>query len=241
MCTKDAAQQKVAFVSGLWGDEIVRRVPKVLDDIHTMLKRPIQPEPRVAYCYGRQHFDFVKNLGLETRLASEAPLEKFSEAEERNPNDRGNVNYGVSMWRHKLEIMHLAAQEFDALVWLDWDSWLHYPLPADFWERLAQGAEIQASLRQYKRRQCRWRSTDIRKVPSAAWVYLRGSDITARMLELHTEMPHLREEQIMAYVTDQMSGGWQSPETYKNNGFEPYCFRVRGQIHRPEIRLFDAR
>lgn len=232
---------RYAFISGLWGDDNVLRRPKVRNDIRKMLGRRHQPYPRFAYCYGRENYEFVRSMGVASVLIDEAAVCNFHGAAERNPNERGNMNYGVAMWRHKLEIIHHALQQFEAVVWLDWDSWLLSPLPDDFWHRLSTKAEMQASLRQYRRKQCRWRKKDQRKVPSAAWIYVRGREFSEKLLKLYDQFPHNREEHIMVRGVEQELGGWKGVEGYVQGGFEPYCFYVRGQVTTPEVRLFDAR
>lgn len=230
-----------AFVSGLWGDQHVQRRSKVKRDIANMLKREFQPEPRIAYCYGQENFDYLTRLGLSTRLADDSPVKDFLQSGNRSPNESGNVNFGVSMWRHKLEILDLALQEFDEVIWLDWDCWLHAPLPPEFWEHLNNGARLQASLRMYRRRQCRWRNSDPRKVPSAAWIYLRCRELSSQLLRTHDQYPLLREEQVMARTIDDLMGGWQGPSAWFDQGYEPFCFYVRGQLRSPLLHLFDAR
>lgn len=236
-----ASPADAAFISGLWGDSEVQRLPKVRRDMVVAMAREHQPAPRVAYCFGEENAEELSPYGLEVRLLEKAGVVDFRQQGERRTTQRGVHNYGVSMWRHKLEILRLALENYRHVVWLDWDCWLHAPLPASFWDRLARGADIQAKMRQYKRRQCPWRKQDLRCVPSAAWIYLRNRSLADRMLEIHDEFPRWREEQAMAYAIDERIGGWQGAEVYAELGYEPYCFNVRGQLHQPEVYLFDAR
>jgi hypothetical protein len=91
-------------------------------------------------------------------------------------------------FRHKLEVLHQGMQEFDEVVFLDWDCTECRPLPGNFWERLAEKSEIQAVLRQYRRKKVMWRKEHQRKLPEASFVYINNKETTKGLNKLWEEM-----------------------------------------------------
>lgn len=249
------------FIRGLWGDEKFLQLHKVHNDVKVSLAREHQPGPVVTYCYGEHNHEFLKSVGVDSILLDARGCVKFfgHDCERRSLGgerfdfamgrrgrirkmlDRALVNWGESMLIHKTMIWDYALTKYGEIVWLDWDCWMHDPLPSDFWQRLREGSRCQATLRQYVNGQCPWRKEDIRKVPSAAFVYLCGRDLSRAMIEITEKHTLWREEQALAYIMDAMDGGWKGPEHWRECGHHPYCHFVRSVLWEPEVKLFTAR
>lgn len=244
---------KTAFVRALWGDRLIpRSVVKIRADVTEALNQPLQI-PFVTYSFGRENTELLRSCGIDARQISECGIVNFFGAKRRSPSPRPRFvkgryegpspiyNWGVSMWRHKLVAIAAALEEFDQVVWLDWDCRLLKRLPVDFWRRIGQGAEVQSSLRQYRRVKCPWRSTGRRIVPGGAFLAVRGRKAIERLLSIQQEHPTWDDEVTAAYHADWLQGGWRGEAAYVAAGFEPYCYLIRGQIFRPKVPLFTAK
>jgi hypothetical protein len=79
----------------------------------------------------------------------------------------------------------------------------------------------------YKRRKATWRGkNDTRKIPNAAFVYIRDKSITEGMLQTWEDIGRpWSEELVMARHIDKMNGGWQGLDHYWEN-HEPHWFAM---------------
>ncbi len=245
---------RTAFIRGLWGDRLVPRSRiKIIHDLENCINQPLQL-PFVSYSFGRENTALLRSVGIEPIELSRLGIVNFFGARRRDPTPpptyrRGQYvgpspihNFGVSMWRHKLMAMEAALQDHDQIVWLDWDAKLLRRLPHDFWEHIAAGAKVQASLRQYHRIKCPWRrSTGRRLVPGGAFVAIRGHDTIRQLLELQAQHPKEDDEITYARWVDLQQGGWHGEHVYRSAGFEPWCYRIRGQLFPPSMALFTAK
>lgn len=225
------------FVRGLWGEAQDAKHPtsghgRALQAAKRSCRAPHQPEPQVVYVWGNENFAALERFRLNLVLVSPDPLTNYGTTDvARDCTSRGQVNWGVSMWRHKLEAIRMALDHHPAIVWLDWDTHQVANLPPDFWQRLAAGQPFQGSLRQYKRKQCLWRpeKDNPRLVPHGAWIYCREQRLVERAIELHAErVPTFTDETAWAAVLDELLGGWKGRDEYHRRGFEPYCY-LQGQ------------
>lgn len=117
---------------------------------------------------------------------------------------------------------------YPAVVWLDWDTAQVKPLPPNFWARMAEGAPVQAGLRQYKRPQCLWRNKGRGQVPHGAFFYCRDISLVERAIELHAaRWPTCTDEVAWACVIDELMGGWDDFREYHRQGYEPFCYDQR--------------
>lgn len=227
-----------AFLRALWGDALIPRSrTKISRDVRisTTYRYPL---PTRTYCYGLDNRRLLRENGVEPIMLSKVGIVNFFGRCRRRASSL--VNWGCNMWRHKLVAIAAALDDCDEVVWLDWDCLALHPLPDGFWERLALGAPVQASLRQYHRIKCPWRSTGRRLVPGGAFLYVRGRDTIDELLDLHAENRRWDDETTIARWTDLQQGGWQSCERYVEDGFEPFCYQIRGQVFPPEVPLFTA-
>ncbi len=213
---------------------------KVYNDVLNALERKHQPAPRLVYTYGTENAAFLRSCGLVCQLLGADPVPNFTGIEERWTGDSVVYAYGASVWRAKVEFIMAALDQYDEVLWLDWDVHLVRRLPKGFWNQMCKGQPFQASLRQLCRKQCDWRPEEPRKLCHGGFVYVRGRAVGERLRQLCVENPMMNDELVYCKLVDEMMGGkWLGSETYRAIGFQPYCYSVvRGQIWDPEIELF---
>ena len=230
--------RNAAFVRGLFGDtKIPRSQTKVRQDVLAWTKNPVTI-PCAVYCFGLDNARFLRSLGYDPVVLHRTGVVNFRGALRRRRSAINN--WGVNLFRHKLVIWQAALQDYDEIVWLDWDCRPLRTLPTDFWQTVtSRAAEMQATIRCYRRPKCPWRrGTNRHWIPSAAWVYLRGRTIADRLLFCHDLMPRQTEEVAMAAASDLLYGGWRGPQHWVDVGQEPYCVLIRGQHRPPLVPLF---
>jgi len=215
--------------AGIWDPALADRASrKTWQDVRNCWRRQRHLRA-VTYVFGRENFEFARHLGYAVELVDERPV-VFQ--------GRGG------MWRHKLEILHRAMQDFDEVVYLDHDvRKCVRRLPRSLWRRLRRRGPLQAALRQYRRPQCPWRSTAPRLLPAGAFIYLRDAGIARRLLEVSRAQPVWSDEQCMAYVFDELDPGvWlrgaQTGISQFARRFDPYCYHVRGMVTPCSVPLF---
>lgn len=233
---------KTAFIRALWGNETIPRSPKVWEDVAKSQNHPIPVECEMI-AYGTENSKRLTSMGIKHTPVGSEGLRRWPFGTPEQGSDI-HLPFGVSTWRHKLEAIWLALHGFDAVVWLDLDCRLARPLPGDFWETLAEGPELQAALTKYKFPKCKWREEGQAQqyVPSGSWVYCRGLETAAKLLDMQQAEPRLYDEQIYAKYTDELMGGWTSPQAYKEAGFEPANVTVHRGVFRDDSpsQLFYA-
>tara|TARA_R110000824_G_scaffold12226_8_gene53697 strand:- start:10007 stop:10774 length:768 start_codon:yes stop_codon:yes gene_type:complete len=164
---------KRAFIRGLWGNiwhdpkETTDRGLKIAKDINRVTNSKFQAD-FVTYVFGKDNEIALKNeFGLKTKLVDRSPI-VWDMTDE--------------LYRHKLEILKIAMQDYDEIVYLDWDCILVKPLLADFWERLNKKDSFQGNLFQYRTKKCLWRDDDLRKVVNGGFLYMRDKTIPDKMI-----------------------------------------------------------
>lgn len=239
------------FCRGLWGDDKIAKWTKSLSDAASNIC--VHKHSRVVstYCYGETNRSFLSWLRAYPILMSPDPVSSWGLEGDRKPSygenmmakNRGDNNWGVSTWRHKLEIIRRAVKEHGEVVWLDWDCWMMKPLPDDFWETMRKGKTFQASLLKFTRRVLPWRR-DANAVcsPHGAFIYCRDYEIADRMMELSREFPTYIDEVLFIKFIERAWGvEWndKSPDRWVGEGWEPYCFGQRFQYRKNFDPIFQ--
>jgi hypothetical protein len=74
----------------------------------------------------------------------------------------------------------------------------------------------------------------MRQIPCGSFVYIRDANFVDTLYRGSEKYPEWEDEQVMAAVTDDITGGWQGPETYCKL-FEPYCYTVKKTCAPPDV------
>ncbi len=153
------------FVRLLFGDEMVDRRAAIVREVALSRQFP-QPEPLIFWAMGRENLVIATEAGWDAKLLSEDAVLNLTGIAERHPErERGFLPYGTNVFHAKFfALMASLLLGYDQAVFLDLDIGLDRPLPADFWQRLEAGREIQTGLRTYHRRMCPWRRDGQRTV-----------------------------------------------------------------------------
>jgi len=175
------------------------------------MKNPYN-EPFKVYVFGEENYKMCVDLGFDCKLLDERPIVWDMDKEQ---------------FRHKLEVFDKALEDFDEIVFLDWDTLPVKPLPENFWDKMQEKASFQSPLIQYRRRKALWRGRiDSRKLSSASFVYLRDKSITEGFIEKWEKMGRpWSEEIVMSRYMDESNGGWKGLEYYWDN-HEPHWFAL---------------
>jgi len=142
--------------------------------------------------------------------------------------------YGRHAYRHKLEAFCCAMEDFDEIVFLDWDTKPNKELPVDFWENINKKDIFQSSLWRYVHPKLKHRKSraENKCCPSGGLVYMREKWIPKRLLELHATAPNKwSEEPSFAFFTDELMDGWKGLREYWKR-FEPDCYSARKTPYR---------
>lgn len=218
---------KRAFIRVLWGDARCKasRVRKVRQhDIQQHGYHPFDP-PFISYVFGRDNYDFLMGLGYqdhEMHILSDRPFLPQCGA----ANDQCNV--GHRGWLHKPHAWQVAlSQHYDEIVAMDWDTHALKPINEEhIWSGLGQKAGIQACLARYRTViKAPWRpiaSGQQGLVPSAAFVYLRGTEAVDGIMDILEEYPGWSEEMAMAMHIDSRHDG-HLPLSAWSAKYEPFC------------------
>ena len=171
------------------------------------LNKNLFNEPFVTYVYGEENFNMLsKNFNCV--LMDKEPFAFDLQKEQ---------------YRHKLEILLRCMEDFDEIVFLDWDCVPTKKLPTDFWETLGKKEKIQANLQQYHTRKCYWRKNDWRKLSNAGFVYIRDKSIPQVIIDNWNRLPGPSAEPALSKCIDDIGGGWQGIDYYWTH-FEPdFC------------------
>ena len=220
------------FVRGLWGDHISENREKSLRDMRRQIRWP-QPEPMTVYVYGEDNLQYARSIGIEsTHLMGVNAISRFGQTCERNPQDNGPdigaINYGISTWRHKLEIIKQAIKDHGSAVWIDWDCQITRTIPDDFWDRLRNGPALQGELYLYRLRQPHMSRRMSRLMFCGSCFYMRGMNVINRAIDLHRQNPEMIDQPILQAVADEMTGGWKGPEEFYKQGLGMDCLSLRG-------------
>jgi len=224
---------KRAFVRGIWGDITKNgiRGGKIGKDIDLIRENKLS-KPFITYVFGIENKKYLESLDFECILISPEP---------------SVWDMIDQLYRHKLDIFSAAMEDYDEIVFLDWDCVPTAPLPDDFWDVMSLKSSFQANLFQYRTKKCLWRTTDVRKVTNGGFVYMRDKTIPNKIIKNYDEFyewvkntgeerakqgKKLRfrekalifdDEPAMSKYADDSIGGWQGIDKYWDL-FEPeFC------------------
>jgi len=196
---------------------LIRRV-KINLDIQQYLEKEFKI-PFVTYVFGKKNHQRLIEMGLKSVLIYDEPY-KY------NPI-RG-------LYQHKLDAHQYMMEDFDEIVFLDWDTYLTKPLPDNFWDVLNKKEVFQASLNSYRTPRINHRKNVIsnKAIPTGAFVYMRDKSIPKRLIELNTKAPNKWScEPSFALLTDEITGGWQNDKKYFEL-FEPEFYTAKRSPYR---------
>jgi len=244
---------KRAFIRGIWGDITSNgiRNGKMRKDIDAIKANPYNNynDDFVVYVFGREAYKMLTLEDFNCKLIDENPVRYDMEKQ---------------LYRHKLDIVYEAMQDYDEIVFLDWDCVPTAPVPDDFWETMRKKAPFQANLFQYRTKKCLWRKEDWRKVCNGGFLYLRDTKIAEDFIGNYQEMSEWVEKQraaresqgkklrfreealifddepaITKWVDDDM-GGWKGIDEYWDN-YEPEFCNVKKKSVYPREKLDTKR
>ena len=211
-------KMKRGFVRALWGvyiNDIYNFHRQKIDGEIEFAKHCRYLEPFTTYVFGKDNYEHLKSCNVEqniVKLASNEPILWDMETQ---------------CYRHKLEAFKLGMQDFDEIVFLDWDTVPTKPLPPDFWEVLSKKDPIQAALIQYKiksKSSPYWRKVNRSWASGAAWLYIRDKTIPDKIIKVWEDLGKgWSEELAITKYIDESMGGWKGLEEYQKR-FEPDCF-----------------
>ncbi|MFA7219298.1 MAG: hypothetical protein WC119_02180 [Synergistaceae bacterium] len=204
---------KRSFIRALWGiyEHKERRMYKrrtIQDNNMRILKKNKMAQPFVCYTFGEDNHKFLEDQGFNSVMIDKRPIV---------------WDMDTKQFRHKLEVLKCGLQEFDEIIFLDWDCMAIRPLPNDMWDKLYEKEPIQAILRMYHRKKAIWRKNETRQIPEASWVYVRGAKIGDDLINAWHDMgePWSEEIVIAKYIDDRM-GGWNRDCYWEK--YEPYIY-----------------
>jgi len=237
---------KRAFIRGIWGDitEKGMRDGKICKDIECIKNNPYT-EKFITYVFGEDNKKYLEEKGFDCVLVDVRPVIWDMEKQ---------------LYRHKLDILKAAMNDFDEIVFLDWDCIPTIPLVDGFWDALGKKAPFQANLFQYRTKKCLWRSKDWRKVCNGGFLYLRDKKIPDEFIQKYNELSEwvkekkkarekqgkklrFREEALMfddepafSKWTDEYTDGWKNLEMYWKT-FEPEVCNLKKKAAFPKEML----
>ncbi len=208
-------KQKSGFIRGVWGIYDVggklgkpySRRTKIDNDITLAKLNPYAPKCKV-YIFGEDNFKILTDKGFDTVLIDKKPIcwDMLKE-----------------QYRHKIEIWKAGLQDFEEIVFLDWDCVPCAPIPNDFWQVLGSGAKVRTTLYQYVLQRALFRSPDARKLSASTFVYIRGEEVVEGIIKTWEDMgkPWQEEVALSKYI-DNLNGGWKGIKDYSVKFEQPY-------------------
>lgn len=184
------------------------RLTKVKNNITMSLEEPIKI-PFVCYTFGENNHKWLKERGIESVLIHNFPTPYY-------------------MYRHKLDALVYGMEDFDEIVYLDWDTRPVKPIDNYFWDALNKKDIMQASLGKYKTTRLEHRAIPRENhwMPSGSFIYLRDKSLPERIIDLFLkEKHHWSEEPGLARMTDELMGNSFSMEEYRKR-FDPEVYKV---------------
>lgn len=242
-----------AIIRGIWGagkghsdEHIERTVRKAAKN-----KDPIDK----VYCFGKHNKRILERCGYKPDMLDSQPIA----SPRMRHNFRGGgiaLRWGVAHWWHKFKILEAACQEFDHVLWQDFDCQLMQKLPPDFWDELKSGASIRAPLtiQLHGGRGAWWRIPyderqiesgpqpkltqtssyeQARIVPAGGYIYIRGASMGRQLMTLQNEHLKWNSQPILALFIDQMYQGWPGPARYVRDGHEVRGYFYGASLNRP--------
>lgn len=179
----------------------------------------------VVYIMGQANYDLLSSMGFNCKMVTQENFKWPTDEIKKKATDMGHT------WINKLYLLHHAMNDYDEIVYLDWDTQPVKGIPSDFWEKMAEKREIQAVLKQYKNGDYAWwrpGKWQKRIVCSGGFIYCRDKKAFSTMLSFHGNKDfgaYWLDESYIAYYTDGLMGGWKSIDNIPiyESLFEPYC------------------
>ncbi len=250
-----------AIIRGIWGDGTGHSDDSFARTVRHA-KRNGDPVDKV-YCFGKRNRALLERHGYKPDM-----LDSSSIASPRIPGKppcrpSRAQRWGVSHWWHKFKIIQAATQEFDHVLWQDFDVHLQQPLPDHFWDELKSGALLRAPLAVQRsgHRGAWWRIPvgdhrrkrigpealqpaltrvvnyeQARVMPATGYFYIRGAEMGEWLMS--TQDTHLgwTSQLILALMIDQMYQGWPGIQSYVENKHEVCGYYYGASINRPPAK-----
>lgn len=206
---------KKAFVRGIWGvydiDKTLgrwySRRTKIDNDIRLAKINSYAPKCKV-YVFGEDNCKKIIDMGFDAVMVDKKPFCWDMEKEQ---------------YRHKIEVWKCGLQEFDEIVFLDWDCVPCAPIPNDFWDVLGSGEKIRATIFMYKLKRVFFRNNDARKVSSSTFVYMREKETAEELIKVWEKIGRPWQEEIaLSKYMDELNGGWKGIDDYRQKYEQPY-------------------
>lgn len=229
----------LGIVRGVWGDPLHVRhyiqpplaYTQLLHEVKDSRERGDRTDR--VYCFGRQNYEYVCWLGYDAVL-----LDKHAYGLRRTRNRgsyfSGMVVYGMNHFGHKWWAMDAAFQDFDSVLWVDWDLHQVGTIPENYEEQLQAGsAPFRATLAQQQnwtwgafwRRSTRWPMEGVeidkkdavnsaRIVTNCSSVWIRNRETVQELRALQEKHPVLMNQQLVSYLLDSRQGRWIGQEQY---------------------------
>jgi len=170
------------FIKCLFGN--TGRRLSVNEGIKLTMNAPY-PHEFKCFTYGTENHKQLIDLGINSILVCDEPY-MFPENQ---------------LWAHKIYAW-LRGNCYRNFIYSDWDVIQTKPLPNKFDELLSKHTFL-ASLRQYHKPKCTWRSDHQRKTPCASFLYFGNQKVVQDIWELWEKMGKPRkEEAVLAKYTD---------------------------------------
>jgi len=207
--------KKVSFIRGVWGifdkdnslGKAYSRRKKINNDIDLCKLNPYAPKCKV-YIFGEENFKILTDMGFDTVMVDKRPV---------------CWDMMKEQYRHKIEIWNAGLQEHDEIVFLDWDCVPCAPVPNDFWDVLASGRNIRATIYMYTRKRLLSRVGDSRKLSSSTFVYIRGKEVVDEIIKTWERIGRPWQEEVaLSQYIDDINGGWKGVEDYRIKFEPPY-------------------
>lgn len=226
-----------AVIRGLWGNaSLVRRrsqPPEPYCDILSAFRKAKERQDQVdvVYVFGRDNYDYLRHFKYNAVLLDERSW-AMPKGERLYKLQNGCVRSGASYWWHKLKILDVALQEYQAVVWIDTRAEQRKPITDEYWLEKAAKKPVQAPIYRVVNRVwgAFWRDdkapVGLRTnrhasvfVPGCGCIYLREHEIAKELLRIQAENKHWLDHQVLAWYMDHTGGGWAGVNRYVRRGY----------------------
>lgn len=218
---------KRAFIRGLWGiydksHRLLNRRYSVDNDINNIINCKFN-EPFIAYVVGRENYNTLISKDIE----------KFGHTCKCIHEEPFMFDLIKFQYRHKMEIIKYAMEvdDYDEVVYLDWDCIPQKKLLPTFWEDMKKRADFQACLQIYRAVKCPWRKEAKRQVPNGGFMYFGDKKIPAIGIKFWEGHQQDNDEPAWALMIDDWMGGWKGQEAYWNKYEAMYCNLHKNSAH----------
>lgn len=179
-------------------------------------------EDQMVYVYGKDNGLFVKSLNIPCKTICDLPF-KFHPIQKP--------------WLHKLEILKVAMEEYDEIIWLDFDCMPLKAIDDKLWDTLRAKDSFQAPLRRYKHVQnnLRQNPNENKILPNGGFVYIRDKSIPTKLLDIFYKLNSWTDEIAYAKYTDDLIGKFDMDQYLIR--FEPDCVVLEKGVYRGKPKI----